>query len=131
MLVKKADDANEWVIERLESQGKTVVIPPRSNRTHPRAYDKDLYKAWYLIENFFAKLKQCKAIATPPTYDKRADNFLGTIYIAASVILLNWGHPLIAFKIFLIKRVDKGCVRIYIGKCARKEATPAKRPEPR
>jgi transposase len=63
------------------------VIPPRSNRTHPRAYDKDLYKARHLIENFFAKLKQCRAIAT--RYNKRAANFLGAIYLAASVILLN------------------------------------------
>jgi transposase len=63
------------------------VIPPRGNRTHPRAYDKDLYKAQHLIENFFAKLKQCRAIAT--RYNKRAANFLGAIYLAASVILLN------------------------------------------
>jgi hypothetical protein len=32
---------------------------------------------------------------------------------------------------FSLKRVDKEWERIYIGKCARKEATPAKRPEPR
>ncbi len=59
----------------------------RGNRTHPCAYNKDLYKAWHLIENFFAKLKQYRAIATP--YDKYATNFQGAIYIAASVILLN------------------------------------------
>jgi transposase len=63
------------------------MIPLRGSRTHPCAYNKDLYKAWHLIENFFAKLKQCRVIATP--YDKCATNFLGTIYIAASVILLN------------------------------------------
>jgi transposase len=40
-----------------------------------------------LIENFFAKLKQYRAIAT--RYDKRACNFLGAIYLAASVITLN------------------------------------------
>ncbi|MEH2302798.1 MAG: transposase, partial [Nostoc sp.] len=43
--------------------------------------------ARHLIENFFAKLKQYRAIAT--RYDKRANNFLGTIYLAASVIWLN------------------------------------------
>jgi hypothetical protein len=32
---------------------------------------------------FFAKLKQYRAIAT--RYDKRATNFLGAIYLAASV----------------------------------------------
>jgi transposase len=39
------------------------------------------------IENFFAKLKQYRAIAT--RYDKRAINFLGAIYLAAAVIWLN------------------------------------------
>jgi len=52
----------------------------------PHSYDKHLYKARHLIENFFAKLKQFRAIAT--RYDKRATNFLGGIFLAASVILL-------------------------------------------
>ena len=87
VLADKAYDANERVIERLEAQGKTAVIPPRRNRKHQREYDKELYKARHLIENFFAKLKQYRAIAT--RYDKRAVNFLGAIYLAASVIWLN------------------------------------------
>ncbi|HWF58933.1 MAG TPA: transposase, partial [Nitrospira sp.] len=41
----------------------------------------------HLIENFFAKLKQFRAIAT--RYDKRATTFLGAIYLAAAVIWLN------------------------------------------
>ncbi|NET69184.1 MAG: transposase, partial [Moorea sp. SIO1G6] len=40
-----------------------------------------------LIENFFAQLKQYRAIAT--RYDKRAINFLSAIYLAATVIWLN------------------------------------------
>jgi transposase len=40
-----------------------------------------------LIENFNALLKQYRAIAT--RYDKRGVNFLGAIYLAASVIWLN------------------------------------------
>ena len=87
LLADKAYDADERVIERLQAQGKTAVIPPKRNRTIPRNYDRDLYKARHLIENFFAKLKQYRAIAT--RYDKRATNFLGAIYLAASVIWLN------------------------------------------
>ena len=49
--------------------------------------DRHLYKARHLIENFFARLKQDRAIAT--RYDKTARNFLGAIYLAASVIWLN------------------------------------------
>ena len=87
LLADKGYDADERVIERLEHQSKTAVIPPKRNRTAPRDYDKDLYKARHLIENFFAKLKQYRAIAT--RYDKRAKNFLGAIYLAAVVIWLN------------------------------------------
>ena len=47
----------------------------------------DLYKARHLIENFFAKLKQYRAIAT--RYDKRATHFLGAVHLVASIIWLN------------------------------------------
>jgi transposase len=87
VLADKAYDADKRVIEPLQVQGKTAVIPPKANRTTPGEYDKELYKARHLIENFFAKLKQYRAIAT--RYDKRAVHFLGAIYLAASVIWLN------------------------------------------
>ncbi len=87
VIADKAFDADERVIEPLQHAGKTIVIPPKSNRTVPRTYDEDLYKARHLIENFFARLKQFRAIAT--RYDKRASNFLGAIYLAASMIWLN------------------------------------------
>jgi transposase len=63
------------------------VIPPTSSRSTRRAYDKELYKARHLIENFFCKLKQFRAIAT--RYDKRAINFLAGIYAASIAIWLN------------------------------------------
>ena len=65
----------------------TVVILPKANRRQPRPYDTPLYQARPLIENFFATLKQYRALAT--RYDKRAVSFLGAIYLAAAVILLN------------------------------------------
>jgi transposase len=48
---------------------------------------RHLYKARHLIENFFAKLKQFRAIAT--RYDKTERNFLAAIHLAASAIWLN------------------------------------------
>ena len=87
LLADKSYDAQERVLAVLEHAGVAIVIPSKSNRLHPRAYDKELYKARHLIENFFAKLKQYRAIAT--RYDKRAVSFLGAIHLAASVILLN------------------------------------------
>ena len=70
----------------LLAQGKGVVIPSRSSKKVTRDYDQDLYQARHLIENFFAKLKQYRAIAT--RYDKTARNFLGAIHLAATVVWL-------------------------------------------
>ena len=75
------------MLEPLARTGKAAVIPPKANRRNPRPYDKDLYKARHLIENFFARLKQYRAIAT--RYDKRAIHFLGAIHLAAAVIWLS------------------------------------------
>ena len=63
------------------------MIPPKANRKNLRPYEKILYQARHLIENFFAKLKQYRAIAT--RYDKRAVTFLAAIHLAAAVIWLN------------------------------------------
>ncbi|MGK7890020.1 MAG: IS5 family transposase, partial [Leptolyngbyaceae cyanobacterium] len=87
LLADKAYDADDRVRAVLQAQDIEPVIPSKSNRKHPIEYDKELYKARHLIENFFAKLKQYRAIAT--RYDKRTVNFLGAIHLAASVIWLN------------------------------------------
>ena len=87
LLADKAYDADERVRQKLEEKGCMAVIPPKSNRKTPPDYDKDIYKERHLIENFFARLKQYRAIAT--RYDKTALNFLGAIYLAAIVIWLN------------------------------------------
>ena len=87
LLADTAYDAQERVLDVLEQAEVTIVIPPKTNRRQPRSYDTHLYQARHLIENFFAKLKHYRALAT--RYDKRAASFLGAIYLAASVILLN------------------------------------------
>jgi transposase len=87
LIADKAFDADERVIQPLQAAGKTAVIPSKKGRRAPRDYDRELYKARHLIENFFAKLKQFRAIAT--RYDKTARNFLAAIHLAASLIWLN------------------------------------------
>ena len=87
LIADKAFDADTRVIAPLAAAGKTAVIPPKANRRLPRDFDRDLYKARHLIENFFAKLKQFRAIAT--RYDKTARNFLAAVHLAAAAIWLN------------------------------------------
>ena len=86
LLADKGYDADERVLIPWQQAGKTAVIPPKANRKVQREYDKDLYKARHLIENFFQKLKQYRAIAT--RYDKTARNFLAAVYLVAAAIWL-------------------------------------------
>jgi transposase len=87
LLADKAYNAEERVIAPLRQAGKIAVIPSKENQETQRDYDTHLYKERRLIENFNAKLKQFRAIAT--RYDKRAFIFLGAIHLAASYIWLN------------------------------------------
>jgi len=81
LIADKAFDADKRV-----RAGKSAVIPPRPNRIRFPGFDPELYKARHLIENFFCKLKQFRAIAT--RYDKTARNFLAAIHLAATTIWL-------------------------------------------
>ena len=61
----------------LAAAGKEAVIPPRSNRTNPSAYDKEKYKSRNKVERLFNRLKNYRAVAT--RYDKLATMFLGSV----------------------------------------------------
>jgi transposase len=67
LLADKAFDA-DWLLETLDARGATAVIPPKSNRKQRRNYDEDAYGWRHLIENYFAKIKEFRGIAT--RYDK-------------------------------------------------------------
>ncbi|MCC8417978.1 MAG: IS5 family transposase [Rickettsia endosymbiont of Bryobia graminum] len=87
VLADKAYEAGARMRNKMGEKGITAVSPAKKNRVNPIDYDKHLYKALHLIENVFGKLKQDRAIAT--RYDKTSQNFLGAIYMAATVIWLN------------------------------------------
>jgi transposase len=87
LIADKAFDADERILQPLAAAGKTAVIPPRANRAAPRDYDRQLYGARHLIENFFAKIKQFRAIAT--RYEKTARNYLAAVQLIASLVWLN------------------------------------------
>ena len=86
LITDKAFDGDKRVLEPL-ADGKKAVIPPKANRRQSRRFDR------HLIENFFAKLKRLRAIAT--RYDKTARHFLAAIHLAATVIRLNWRHAVV------------------------------------
>lgn len=86
IIADKAYDADEWRIRKLSMKGIQAVILSRRCRKQPCEFDRHLYKARHLIENFFCRLKQFRSIAT--RYDKTARNFLAGIQLACSYFWL-------------------------------------------
>ena len=63
LLADKAFDA-DWLLQDLDERGATAVIPPKANRKVQRDYDAHMYKWHHLVENYFAKIKEFREIAT-------------------------------------------------------------------
>ncbi len=86
LLADRAYDSDA-IREQAQEQGVWANIPPKRNRKRTFAFSEWVYRQRNLVERFFNKLKQFRAIAT--RYDKTARNFLAAIYLAASVVWLN------------------------------------------
>ena len=79
----------------LRRRGLPATIPERSDQRaqrrargsaggRPPAFDAELYKRRNVVERYFNKLKQWRAIAT--RYDKKALNYRGGVLLAALVL---------------------------------------------
>ena len=78
---------SDAVLELIGSQGALAVIPPTRSRKVRRRYHRPLYRERNHVERFFNRLKQMRGIAT--RYDRRPDNFLAAIKLAAARIWIN------------------------------------------
>jgi hypothetical protein len=67
------------------------VIPPLTNRSSPRDYDRELYAARHLIEDFFAKIKQFRA--TLATRRPRGTSWLPSTSSPASFGSIDYRPP--------------------------------------
>ena len=83
LLADKAFDA-DWLRKELDERGALAVIPPRSNRKIQYVYDKVIYQWRHLVENYFAKIKEFRGIAT--RYDKTDTSFEANINLVATII---------------------------------------------
>ena len=79
----KAFDA-DWLVDEVERRGAMAVIPSKRNRKVPRDHDGEMYKWRHQVENFLAKTREFRAIAT--RYDKTDVSYAAAIYLAAGVI---------------------------------------------
>jgi transposase len=85
LLADRAYDADALRIE-MAARGVWANIPPMPNRKRRPIFSAFLYRYRNLVERFYNKLKQFRAIAT--RYDKRDDNFLASIQLASIRIWL-------------------------------------------
>ena len=68
---------------QIEGQGAVPNIPSRTTRRWKSCFSPVLYRARNAVERMFCRLKDYRRIAT--RYDKLGANFLGAVYIVASV----------------------------------------------
>ncbi len=83
LLADKAFDA-DWVLAEIDARGATAVIPPKSSRIVQRIYDKAMYAWRHLVENYFAKIKEYRGIAT--RYDKTDTSYAANWNLVAAII---------------------------------------------
>ncbi len=79
----RAFDA-DWLLEDPEGRGAEAAVPPKRNRTVPREHDREMYGWRRLVDSFFAKTREFRAIAT--RYDKTAASFAAGIHLVAGVV---------------------------------------------
>jgi len=75
---------SDALLDRLAEHGVKTVIPPKTNRTLPRTFDRDTYRDRHRIANVSARIKAFRAIAT--RYDKTASSFAAGMYRIAGII---------------------------------------------
>ena len=85
LLGDKAFDA-DWLRTELDQRGATAVIPPKANRKQHLDYDKEMYRWRHLVENYFAKIKEFRGIAT--RYDKTDASYAANLSLVATIIAM-------------------------------------------
>jgi transposase len=63
LIADRGYDADK-LLARIRELGAEPVIPPRSNRTVQRTYDKHIYRERHLVECFINKLKHYRRLCT-------------------------------------------------------------------
>ena len=85
MIADKGYDSREfrqYILER----GMRPVIPPRSNRKEPQAYDACLYRERHLVECFINKIKHYRRVFS--RFEKLDTRYLGFLHFTAALIWL-------------------------------------------
>jgi transposase len=88
LLADRGFDADDFR-QTLDDQGVWACIPPRSGRRWPSRFSRRLYRQRHTVENFFARIKRYRRIAT--RYEKLANHYLGFLLLTAVLDWLEFG----------------------------------------
>ncbi|NRA28542.1 MAG: transposase [Opitutales bacterium] len=64
MVADKGYDSDK-IREFIENSEAFAVIPPKKNRKHNIAYDKEIGRLRAAVENFFCRIKHYRRVNTP------------------------------------------------------------------
>ncbi len=76
----------------LAARGVWGNVKPMPRRTNIPAFSPFLYRYRNLVERFFNKLKHFRAVAT--RYDKRPENYLASVKLAATRIWMRFNESM-------------------------------------
>lgn len=85
ILADKGYDS-QALIDTLESQGCSAVIPSKINAKNPRKIDLWHYKERFLVETFFSKIKHFRRVFS--RFDKTVSAFSGFLHFVGALIWL-------------------------------------------
>lgn len=86
LLADKAYD-NDVIRAETAQRGAFANVPPRVIRKRTFAFSPWLYRQRNQVERFLNRIKQMRGLAT--RYDRRPDNFLAALKLAAARIWIN------------------------------------------
>jgi transposase len=85
VLADKGYDSKK-LVDFIEANRGTAVIPSRINSKTPRVIDMERYKMRLLIECFFGKIKEFRRVFS--RFDKTVISYISYVHFATSLILL-------------------------------------------
>ncbi len=74
----------DWLLGDLDGRGAEAAVPPERNRTAPRARDREMYGWRHMVDSFFPRTGEFRAVAT--RYDRTAAGLAAGIHPVAGVV---------------------------------------------
>lgn len=85
VIADRAYDSSQF-LGSIRQSGALPVIPPRTRRREPHAYDAHLYQERHLVECFIGKIKQYRRVFS--RFDKLARRYLAFLHLVSALIWL-------------------------------------------